>query len=301
MIVQNTRHFPRFLFFSFIVLTLCACEQAANERPLPNSYANNAEAGYALPVSGAHNFRDLGGYKTTDGLQVKWGKLFRSSRLSSLTDKDLEYLQLLNIQKIVDFRTNAEKQDKPDILPDKWSLQYLELPIDPGDNSFETIKRELEIASKNGRDLGGFMVNINRSLVEDFTPVYREWLKMLAEGDGKPLVFHCTAGKDRAGFAAAVLLLALDVPYETVMKDYLLSNVYSKAYIDRTALIFRAASFFQYDETAIRSLLSVRREYLQAAIDSIISKYGTLENYLEMGLGLDGVTRQKLKANYLIQ
>jgi protein-tyrosine phosphatase len=282
-----------------LIILITGCEAPANKRPLPEQYSVSAGPGYALPVTGAHNFRDLGGYKTSDGQQLKWGLLFRSSSLSSLTDEDLVYLNRLQIMQVFDFRSAYEIEKSPDYLPQNWPGEYISLPVDPGNNSYEIIKQELALASEKDTDLSQFMINLNRNFVTNYTAVYGQWLKQLARGEKHALVFHCTAGKDRTGFAAALLLLTLGVPYDTVMNDYLLSNRYSGDYIERTTMILRAISLFQYDEAAIRSLLEVQPAYLNGAFDVIIADYGSIDAYIETGLGLDQPTQAKLRTRYL--
>ncbi len=298
--IMRFSNFIRYPFFLFLFIFMTSCGSPADQRPLPLGYSKTAKPGFALPLDGAHNFRDLGGYPTADGKQVKWGLLFRSSRLSSLNSEDRKYLNRLQVGTVFDFRTLEEKEEKPDQLPKNGSIDYIELPINPGNNTHEYIKKEIEKADNSGQSMVNFMTKLNRELVTDFTPVYRKWLHMLANGDGQPIVFHCTAGKDRAGFASTVLLLALGVSQEIVMEDYLLSNQYSQDYLRSTLLKFKIFTLFQYDDALLKPLLEVRRDYLSAAFDQITKDYGSIDNYLATGLGLTDELKKKLRLLYLV-
>jgi protein-tyrosine phosphatase len=110
-------------------------------------------------------------------------------------------------------------------------------------------------------------------------------------------VFHCTGGKDRAGFAAALALLVAGVPRETVIQDFMRTNEYTAGYIDRNLWIVRAVSLFRTDPDRIRPLLGVERAYIEAALDTIDSRYGSLDRYLHEGLGLDDTTLASIRHN----
>ncbi|MEM5518034.1 tyrosine-protein phosphatase [Henriciella sp. AS95] len=176
-----------------------------------------------LPLEGGRNFRDLGGYKTSDGRSVKWGKLYRSGVMDGLTDQDYDYLSGLGIQVICDFRTAHERAEEPT----EWragEIEYLTFP-DPeeGDSMglmaiFQNPDATPEMVSQN-------MAQSYAGIAADQAPAYREMFDRLAAGE-IPLAFNCTAGKDRTGIGAALLLTALGVPRDTVVADYALSEVY---------------------------------------------------------------------------
>jgi protein-tyrosine phosphatase len=109
------------------------------------------------------------------------------------------------------------------------------------------------------------------------------------------MMFHCTAGKDRTGFGAAIIMLALGVPKETIMEDYLATNIYTHDRIERTLLIVKVASFFQTDTEALRPILGVEAVFLEEAFNAIEDHYGSTDNYLKLGLGLDEDKLQQLR------
>lgn len=229
-----------------------------------------------LPIEGAYNVRDLGGYKTADGKRVKWQKVFRSGDLNHLTDTDLVCLNEIPIISFVDFRDSVEIATAPDKRP--ASLEHIfMLNINPG--SISDLK---EIQATNS---GTILVEANKMLARDFQLAYKEFFRILMDEANIPLLFHCSAGKDRTGFAAALFLASLGVDHETIMQDYMLSAEYVKEKY--------AAMVEQYPPLA--PVMTVKPEYLQAAFDVIDQEYGGMENYLTNCLEVD---LNKMKAMY---
>lgn len=235
-----------------------------------------------LPLEGGFNFRDLGGYRTTDGKYVKWGKIFRSDDLANLTGNDLAYLRSIPVNTVVDFRSPQEIGQAPDKLPSESTKRY-ELSISPGD-----LSQASQIDGLNATQLEGFMMQMNEQMVSDpqYVAQYREFFRLLQDEANAPLLFHCSAGKDRTGMGAALVLFALGVSEETVMEDYLLSNRY---------IIDKYASYIE-QYPALSSLFGVKREFLQSGIDRIKRDHGTVENFLRRELNVD---IEKLRQLYL--
>ncbi len=229
-----------------------------------------------LPVDGAYNLRDMGGYKTVDGKYVKWRTVFRSGDLNTLSSRDLDYLTGLNIKSFIDFRDNDEKSAAPDKTP-KSLLHAYDLPI----NGASLIN----LQSLSTADAPGLMVQAYRTFVRDMAHVYRLFFKILMNGESAPLLFHCSAGKDRTGYAALLFLLSLNVPRETVLEDYLLSDRYLQG---KYAGLMSA-------HPALVPLMTVNEHYFQAALDIIDGEYGGPEKYLTECLDVD---INKMKALY---
>ncbi len=237
-----------------------------------------------LPMTGGYNFRDMGGYKTTDGKYVKWGKIFRSDDLHNLTDADLNYLASIPLTSIVDFRSEEETQQAPDKNPSSVKMNY-PLSINPGD-LMAAVKEGIDKIKPEQADQ--MMMDMNVLLVTDSACInqYREFFRLLQDEKEAPLMFHCSAGKDRTGMGAALVLSAVGVDEQTIIKDYLLSNVY---------LANKYASYkAQYP--AIASLFEVKTEFLQAGLDRIKKDHGSVENYLTKVLNVD---IQKMREMYL--
>lgn len=230
-----------------------------------------------LSVEGAYNVRDLGGYAAADGKKVRWGMVYRAGDLHNLTDSGLRALESRDIVSIVDFRTEREKTHQPHRFP-ATVKNYYELPADPGNMMTLTT-----ITEENGAQM---MMDLNRALVNNMQEVYREFFAILQNPENVPLLFNCSAGKDRTGFAAALFLSSLGVARAAIYRDYLLSADYVRekyrAYVE--------------ESPALEPVMTVRREYLAAAFEEIDRKYGGVDSYLTVQLGVD---LKKMRAIYI--
>jgi len=144
------------------------------------------------------------------------------------------------------------------------------------------------------------MLTAYRSFVTDFAPQWALLLQQLQDPGSTPLVFHCTAGKDRTGFAAAVFLLALGVPEETVLQDYLATNWYRRNFTNMVLRFAPIYSLFRTEPEDVLPLLAARRDYLEASIDLMKERYGSIDAYLEESLGLTAEKRAALQREFLV-
>lgn len=238
-------------------------------------------------LEGAANFRDLGGYETEDGQTVKWGLFYRSDALADLTDADLEKVAKLGIKLVCDFRAPAEKQADPDRLPAENPPQVAALEIGAENFMVKDLRERIRSGDLEGLDLRGMMIEGNRQFATKFHPQYAAMFERLVRPANLPALVHCTAGKDRAGFASAMILRVLGVPRETVMEDFLLTNHYTARATDRQLFMIKLFSLFRADGEALRPLFGVEPAYLQAAFDAIDSSYGDFDSYRRDALGLD--------------
>src|ERR1700730_15283115 len=253
-----------------------------------------------LPLEGAKNFRDLGGYRTADGHYVRWGLVYRSGYLVNLTPKDSDYLNTLGIRLVCDVRADGERLRAPD--PDQWAgnaPELLPVPIGPnrdGTLSAEDLKKRVAKINAESKDsVRGYDYAITDAAQ------YGKILHRIAAGD-LPAVEHCTSGKDRTGVFSAILLTALGVPREVVIRDYLLTNQYLLApnSIESTRVdlqkIFGLAE--PPDAATVKAIMTTRPETLQATFDSINQTYGSFDNYLRDGLKISNsdltMLRQRL-------
>lgn len=231
-----------------------------------------------LPMAGGYNFRDLGGFKTKEGRYTKWGRLFRADELSNLKDEDVKYLASIPITSVIDFRAMAEARRSPDHLPSTVQYTY-PISITPGNLSTEGVQANLLKTN-----IDAHMKHMNRLLVSDPACVraFRIFFAIVQNNLSAPLIFHCSAGKDRAGMAAALVLYSLGVDEETIMQDYLSSKIYlSDKYDAFIAKYPRAESIF-----------TVKRMFLQAGINQIKRDHGTIMNFLTKTLKVD-ITRMR--------
>ena len=238
-----------------------------------------------LNLAGASNFRDLGGYPAKDGRRVRWRQIFRSNHLGHLTDDDIAVVRGLGVRSALDFRGLEERAEA---LCGMNDVTVHSLPVEP------TVVAALRAIAAAGTPLSTVaavevMRDSYRNYVQENTQLFRALFALLLE-DRAPLVIHCTAGKDRTGFACALILHSLGVPDDLIAEDYLLTN-----------------RFYRRDPSAssdlpddVKQVLgSVQLSFLAAAFEAIDADYGDLENYLRDGLGLGAAEREALAARYL--
>lgn len=256
-----------------------------------------------LAMYGTPNFRDFGGYHTNTGGTVKWGYLFRSGQLSTLTDADLSLLDSLELDLICDFRREEEQSSAPNRLPPKPSLRVLSLPIIPGSNAefFDQLGSDSEMDAER-QDIArqvmyDFMVEINRDFALGQSDAYSKMFSEILEISDARFLVHCAAGKDRTGFAAAVFLMALGVSREVVMQDYLMTSRYFLPELEMQRIKHKYE--MELPDHAILPMLEVHEEYLSAALAAIDSRYPSVEAYLEEELGVGAIELAELRGRYL--
>jgi protein-tyrosine phosphatase len=230
-----------------------------------------------LRLANPPNFRSLP--------YVQRGRLFRSDHLGALDAEDARLIQALGIRRVLDFRGVDERTSAACQLPE---VKVHSLAIEP------TIVQALQELVASGTDLSeddvvALMQDTYRGFVRQSTHRFAEFFGHLLESN-EPTVFHCTAGKDRTGFAAALVLHALDVPAERVMDDYLLTNERLKPF---------SLTGWSLPSHVAQVLYGVRPEFLQAALTAVDEDYGSLEGYLREGLGLRAAERERLRELYL--
>jgi protein-tyrosine phosphatase len=240
-----------------------------------------------LALEGAPNFRDLGGYETSDGHHVKWGLLFRSDNLAHLTDADLERVAELGIQLVCDFRSEPEKQSEPDRLPERDPPTTAAFPIGAESFMVKDLRSRIASGDLEGLDLRAMMIEGNRQFATTFAPQYAAMFERIMQPENLPALVHCTAGKDRAGFASALVLSLLGVPRETVMSDFLLTNFYTAAATEKRLRMIKLFSLFRADTDALRPLFGVEPEYLEAAFEAIEKEHGDFDAFRREALGVD--------------
>jgi protein-tyrosine phosphatase len=239
-----------------------------------------------LRLEGAPNFRDLGGYKNIQGKSLKTGRIFRSDHLGKLSAKDIQLLQRHSSQSwlVIDFRGVNERLTHPCALP---HAHVLSLSIEP------TVVQTLTTLLQSGVSVSSqttveLMQDTYCNFIRQHSNRFYEFFQALAEHPESNIIFHCTAGKDRTGIAAALLLHALEVPFETIWHDYLLTNERLKH-----------VPFFEEAPEVARVLQSVQADFLQSALDTIADEYGELDHYLEKVLGVNARMRQALAQRFL--
>lgn len=221
-----------------------------------------------LPLEGAYNVRDLGGYPAADKKTVKWRKVIRSGDLNLLTNKSLSYLDAIPLRVFVDFRGADEIETAPDKTPRSLEKQLF-LPIETASvTGFGRVTPDLAET---------ILVEANKHFVRNSQDTYKAFFRLLMDEENTPLLFHCSAGKDRTGFAAAMFLASLGVDRDTIVADYLLTNECLK---DKYASIVLRMP-------VLKPLFEVREEYIRAVFEVIDNEYGGTECYLINQLQVD--------------
>ncbi|MDH4549916.1 tyrosine-protein phosphatase [Pseudomonas sp. BN607] len=238
-----------------------------------------------LALDGAVNFRDMGGYEASCGRQIKGGVLYRSDSLAELTAKDMSAIQALRLRSVIDLRHNSERLAKPNRLLPSWGGRTHALGFLPHGATclFEAVRSRSIDAAQARESLCSMYRHLPTTQCKHFAQV----LQVLLQEHSYPALIHCTSGKDRTGFAIAVVLMALGVSRETIMQDYLLTNDY------RRDLSFMLGEEVEPEVMAI--IKSASAEYLQAAFDVIDRVYGSSELFLLGGLGLTFADLRRLE------
>jgi protein-tyrosine phosphatase len=252
-----------------------------------------------LPLECCDNVRDLGGYETQDGRSVRWNRIYRANDLSKLTSEDFDYLSQFDIRLVCDFRSERESDASPDRVIEGNSPVLLRLPVDQTGLDPDEMKRRIRTGGMVAFGAEQRMKDAYRAFVTDYSEEWAAMFQRLAEPENLPAVIHCTAGKDRTGFASALVLLAVGVPEETIFEDYLLTNYYEQNFFRFVLRWVPLYSFFRTDPKDLLPLLEARRDYLQIAFDEMVEHYGSTDGYLEQALGLGAPLRSRLKDQLL--
>jgi protein-tyrosine phosphatase len=248
-----------------------------------------------IALEGSRNFRDLGGYTAAGGRRVRHGQLFRSGTLAYLTPAGQRSLAELGVRTICDLRTTQERLSEPSAaLP--WSVRTLawDYEMDRG-----AVMGAVLQADPNPAGVRAAIMEFYRTAPEDFAGRFAEIFRALL-GGGAPLALHCTAGKDRTGVAAALILTALGVPRPQIMEDY----TFSSRVTDFARIVGEGASwrFLQQLPEEVRApLYAAEPAYLEATFAAIEHRHGTTERYLHERLGADDQALAHLRHLYLSQ
>ena len=229
-----------------------------------------------IPLQGAFNFRDIGGYETTGGRRVRWRRIYRSGQLSKLTDADIDTLAKRRVLTIVDLREKEEYESAPDRLPPGARLIRC---AGAEANPLQPLVHLLDGASSGVPFMTAFYSDIH-GLASRFKPFFQTLLDLPAD---HALLLHCMAGKDRTGAGIALLLSALGVPRATILEDYLLSNTYSVKEFSKDQKHLTPTGLPAPVE---RDLLAAREEYLAAFFSTLEKQHGSTGQFLAHAAGL---------------
>jgi len=268
---------------SILTIVLSSCATA------PPSYPGH------IDLSGARNFRDLGGYPTMDGRRIKQGLLYRSDQLSSLTKHDLEVLSELKLKRIYDLRNKGEQAKDPDKLPSGQDIKIVPVPFAFAELDESVMRKKIVHGKLNKGDTEKLMIESYETYVIDYRKQIALIVRDLAEPGELPALIHCVHGKDRTGLVIATILEVLGVPKDIIMQDYLLTNMFWDSETSRLSTLAHIGSLFRTPSSEVRNLMVAKPEYLEDAVKEVKEHYGSLDNYIHEGLGLDDATIERLR------
>ncbi len=249
-------------------------------------------------------FRDLGGIKTSDGRKIKRKKLFRSGHHGKVTAAEADVMKnVFGVTDIVDLRSPSEVSEKPDFTPKGVRFRHLPSLNDVENPSINRKNRASELKRLMEKEGGtrAHLCEVYRLLAtnELAKNSHRELFKTIIESRGGVL-WHCTQGKDRTGVATALVLSALGVDRETVIRDYMLYNSMARI---KNFFIFLAMTILFPGSRKARSLdnlLTAHEEYINSFFGEIEANFGSVENYIENELSVDGDKIAVLRSKYLV-
>jgi protein-tyrosine phosphatase len=253
-----------------------------------------------LPLQGGRNFRDLGGYRAADGRQVRWGRIYRSGVMSGLTLADMSYLSDLGIEVICDLRSRQERTAQPNPFLETEAPAVVATDYDMP--SMAGLAR----ATNRAEAIAGFAAAYVE-FTELLTPQYTDMFARLVRRE-TPLAFNCSAGKDRTGMGAALILSVLGAPRETVVADYALTQVYTPPSVYMKAASGRAApgipgdqaqAFARMPRDVLQVMLGSDPEVMRQALSEIDRKHGGPIELAKARYGLTDAKVAHLRAVYL--
>ena len=259
-----------------------------------------------------NNVRDLGSLATKDGKRIVSCKLLRSGHLTGASESDIDKLSKL-VEIIFDFRSKKETIEKAD--PEINGVEKVNLPVIR--ELTEGITREKKVTlslvqrfADNSEGARNHMINIYKSFVTDELPLtsYKTFIEMLLKKRDKAALWHCTAGKDRAGFGAVIIEELLGVDREDIFDDYLYTNECIKDEVAEIALRL-SKKYLNPEPTSdelstfnktIEYLFGAKEEYLAGVYQKIEEVYGDFQGFLSNGLKISDEKKNKFRQLYLI-
>lgn len=243
-----------------------------------------------VKLEGAINFRDIGGYTTKSGKHVKTAVIYRSAALNTVTEKDVNKIAQLGIKYDFDFRGPFEVKTAPDKIP--ASTIRISLPAGSESIGDSNYTKNMGKMMKSDSFLISFYTNLS-PFKDRYAPLFDS---LLNNTQASPILFHCTAGKDRTGIAAALILYALGVKDETIFEDYEATNYYRRN--ENAKAIAQMTKYYGMDEKTATNMMGAKKEYIQATFSTIRAQYGSVDSYLEKVMGLNSKKIKKLQAIY---
>lgn len=251
-----------------------------------------------IALEGVLNFRDMGGYTTHDGRKVREGLFFRSASLTKMTDEDRQKVQSLGIRTIFDYRDEHEAKNNPD--PVITGVQNIRIPAKGA-----AVFKLPSISEKEQSNLD-FYKQVDADMFTQFyaqmpfnNQSFQVLMELIQEKSNLGLLHHCAAGKDRTGVGGALILLALDVPKETIMQDYLMTNKLLTPMVEKLARSI-GNRYSDTELTHFYDIMSAKEQYLNAVFREIERRYESTDQFLEYEFGISLNMRKEILSEYLL-
>lgn len=249
-----------------------------------------------IPLEGIFNTRDLGGMETADGKKIKSRRLIRSGELFNISENDKSVLtEQYNLKKVVDFRTGAERSEKPD--PILKNVEYIWAPImseeamgitHDEESERDVIAELFSYLQENQITLVDYMTDIYKILLstQQAQREYSRFFRELLSNENGSVLWHCSAGKDRVGVGTALLLTALGVPREVIIEDYLMTNTFTNSEYENAVKFLKSQNADETVINGIEGVFKVRESYIMASLKYIEENYGSVNEYINKALGI---------------
>lgn len=282
----------------------------SNEQPSPSN-RHTEDLGFShldghIPFEGLANTRDLGYLKTRDGLSLLPHKLLRSGALASATDEDIEVLEkTFGVHTVVDLRTQEEQEKAPDPKDRMQEATFVDAPIlgfsatgVTRENGLAGLAKDLSTLTRDPRQL---MIDLYPTMLLDSTGIkgYQRFFATLLNEEEGAVLWHCSAGKDRAGLASVLLLHVLGVPTEAIVADYLTTNKYLASREDAIKKLIPEEYLSERLLEGLKTLNSASKDFLDAGIAGVSKEYGSLDAYLSEALDVSEEAKSLLRNKYL--
>lgn len=262
-----------------------------------------------IPLEGIFNTRDLGGMETADGRKIKPCRLIRSGELFNLTENDKQTLTgHYKLKKVVDFRTGAERSEKPDPILD--NVQYIWAPImseeamgitHDEESERDVIAELFSYLQEKQITLVDYMTGIYKILLstDQAQREYSRFFRELLSNESGSVLWHCSAGKDRVGVGTTLLLTALGVPRDVIIKDYLMTNTFTNSEYENAVKFLKSQNADEVVINGIEGVFKVRESYIMASLKYIEENYGSVNKYINKALGITQSEISDLQNMYL--
>lgn len=259
----------------------------------------NAKIGDDIRIKKVNNFRTLGSLKNTEGKTLKEGRFYRSGDLYHLKNSSFKEFEKLGIKEIIDLRNEKEISKKPDHLPENIIYKKYSAFDDQGDQLSQAKKLVLK-GKVNASDADKRMVDFYRDYVTENPETIKKIITKILESN-QPILYHCTAGKDRTGIVTALIMSVLKFDKETIYNNYLLSNNYRKRLVEKRLKLANTLHFIypKMDLKVLEKLSWIESNYLDAAFDEINKKYGSTDIYIQQVLGISENKREEYISKFM--